>query len=291
MISWTSRALNVRQSGEGSAVLVLVHGFGADQNVWAPYMEAFARHFRVVTYDLACAGSADSEFFDMRRHDTLDGYVADLLSILDGLEVSRCFFVGHSVSGMIGLLAAAKRPELIEKLIMIGSSACYLDLEGYQGGFTLEAIEQLLLCVARDYRAWVNEYAPLVVGRPAEDPATLNFASSLAAMRPDIALATARMILLSDYRDRLDGIAVPTAVFQSRADPAVPLAAARYLHDHIKDSVLEVLDATGHMPHMTSAALVMAALWRHLAPDRMPLMTAPSPEMDGSGAAAADWRP
>jgi pimeloyl-ACP methyl ester carboxylesterase len=45
-----------------------------------------------------------------------------LLNILDALGVDRCFYVGHSVSAMIGILASIRRPELFIKMILIGAS-------------------------------------------------------------------------------------------------------------------------------------------------------------------------
>lgn len=279
MLSWTLRALNVRQASfastgaapssirqpDGAArVLVLAHGFGADQRVWQPYIQDLAQDYDVILYDLACAATADPTFFDLRRHHMLDGYVDDLLAILDDLRVTRCSIVGHSVSGMIGLLAAARRPALVERLVTIGASACYLNLEGYAGGLDAEQVAETLVAAAASYREWASRYASYAVNRPPEDPATLSFTSSLTAMRPDIAVATAKMILLGDYRERLDGIETPTVLVQPLHDPAVPFAAARYLLDHLRNSVMEMIDRSGHMPHMTSVELVKSALSRHL---------------------------
>jgi len=274
MLSWTTLALNVRQisaapaqgrrQGANADVLVLAHGFGADQRVWQPYIDELARRYDVILYDLACSASADPAFFDLRRHNTLEGYVDDLLAVLDDLRVTRCRIVGHSVSGMIGLLAAARRPVLVDKLITIGASACYLNTDDYQGGLDAEQVADMLVAAARSYRDWAEGYAAFAVSRPPEDPALQNFTSSLTAMRPDIAVATAKMILLGDYRDRLAEIAVPTVLLQPLLDPAVPFTAARYLLDHLPNCEMEIVDTTGHMPHMTSVALVKAALARHL---------------------------
>ncbi|HWT98833.1 MAG TPA: alpha/beta hydrolase [Terriglobales bacterium] len=274
MLSWTTRALNVRQvsaapgqgrrPGADADVVVLAHGFGADQRVWQPYIDDLAQRYDVILYDLACSASADPAFFDLRRHNTLEGYVDDLLAILDDLRVHRCRIVGHSVSGMIALLAAARRPALVDKLITIGASASYLNTDDYQGGFDAEQVADILVAAARSYRDWAVNYAAFAISRPPEDPATLNFTGSLTAMRPDIAVATAKMILLGDYRDCLEAIETPTVLLQSLQDPAVPFSAARYLLDHLRNCEMEIIDTTGHMPHMTSVELVKAALARHL---------------------------
>ena len=60
----------------------------------------------------------------------IDAYVSDLLEIVDSLSIKRCFFVGHSVSGMIGLLSSIARPHLFERIVMLASSPRYLERSG-----------------------------------------------------------------------------------------------------------------------------------------------------------------
>lgn len=115
-------ALNVRVVGNGERVLVFAHGLGTDQSAWQRILPYFMPHYRIVLYDLVCAGSVNPDYFDFRRYTTLDAFVDDLLNILDALAVDRCAYVGHSVSAMIGILASIRRPELFAKLILIGAS-------------------------------------------------------------------------------------------------------------------------------------------------------------------------
>lgn len=115
-------ALNVRVVGSGEKILVLAHGFGTDQSAWQRIVPLFAPYYRIILYDLVCAGSVNPDYFDFRRYTTLDAYVDDLLNILDALGVDRCAYVGHSISATIGILASIRRPELFSKLILIGAS-------------------------------------------------------------------------------------------------------------------------------------------------------------------------
>lgn len=115
-------ALNVRVVGSGEMNLVLAHGFGTDQSAWQRILPLLTPSYRVILYDLVCAGSVNPDYFDFRRYTTLDAFVDDLLNILDALNLDRCAFVGHSVSAMIGILAAIRRPELFTKLVLVGAS-------------------------------------------------------------------------------------------------------------------------------------------------------------------------
>jgi sigma-B regulation protein RsbQ len=282
MVSWTARALNMREIGRGPAVLVLDNGDTGPRGGWAPHLERLAVDRRVITYDLACAEAADPEFFDMRRHFEIAGHVSDLLAIIEDSGERGCGFIGHGIGGMIGLLAAAERPDLIHKTIMVGSSACYLNRADYRGGLDGRTVDDAFFAVAQDYRCWIRNYAGVAVDAAGDRPASLNFAGRMVSMRPDCALAIAKMILLGDYRARLEDIAVPAVILHLPDDPTVPIEAAHYLHDHLRNSVLEVLN-TGAVasPAMTEAVLE-AALRRHLGLSALPAM-AVSPTASDAG--------
>lgn len=116
------QAHNVRVSAGGERYIVLAHGMGSDQSVWNRLLPFFTGMYRVICYDLACAGSMNPDSFDIIKYATLDGYVDDLLNILDALRVDRCAYVGHSISAMIGILASIRRPQLFTKLILLNAS-------------------------------------------------------------------------------------------------------------------------------------------------------------------------
>lgn len=258
------RSLNVKSAGEGTDTLVLAHGFGTDQNAWSALVPLLSRHYRVVTYDLASAGSVNPAFFDLRRHGELAGHAEDLLSILDALSVPRCTFTGHSVSGMIGLLAARREPARFDKLVMLGASPHYLNDGDYRGGFERGDIGLVFDAIAANLRDWARSTCSVMMDRPPDDPSTRSFEASVVAMRPDVALATAKAIFMSDLRPLLPQVSTPVALLQTRIDPAVPLAVAEYLHRHLPVSTLDLIDATGHLPHVSAPSVVADALRRHL---------------------------
>ncbi|KAJ0040321.1 hypothetical protein Pint_28353 [Pistacia integerrima] len=88
------QAHNIRVSESGERYIVLGHGMGTDQSVWNRLLPFFTGMYRVIRYDLACAGSMNPDSFDIIKYSTLDGYVDDLLNILDALGVDRCVFCG-----------------------------------------------------------------------------------------------------------------------------------------------------------------------------------------------------
>ncbi|XP_022844030.1 probable strigolactone esterase DAD2 [Olea europaea var. sylvestris] len=249
-------ALNVQVEGSGKKILVLAHGFGTDQSAWKHILPFFLRDYRVVLYDLVCAGSVNPDSFNFRRYTTLDAYVDDLLHILDALGVERCAYVGHSVSAMIGILASIRRPELFTKLILIGASPRFLNDRDYHGGIEEGEIESVFSAMEANYDAWVNGFAPLAVG--ADVPAAVReFSRTLFNMRPDITLYVSRVVFNSDLRGVLGLVKVPCSIIQTARDVSVPMSVATYLKNHLGGrSTVHILDVEGHLPHLSAPNLL-----------------------------------
>ncbi|KAL6317079.1 hypothetical protein AAG906_029831 [Vitis piasezkii] len=257
-------ALNVRVVGNGERVLVLAHGFGTDQSAWQRILPYFLPHFRIILYDLVCAGSVNPDYFDFRRYTTLDAFVDDLLNILDALGVDRCAYVGHSVSAMIGILASIRRPELFTKLVLIGASPRFLNDHDYHGGFEEGEIEKVFSAMEANYDAWVHGFAPLSVG--ADVPAAVReFSRTLFNMRPDITLFVSRTIFNSDLRGVLGLVKVPCCIIQTAKDVSVPTSVALYLKNHLGGrNTVEMLNVEGHLPHLSAPMLLAPVLRRAL---------------------------
>ncbi|KAG1366907.1 strigolactone esterase D14 [Cocos nucifera] len=258
--------LNVRVVGNADRpALVLSHGFGTDQSAWNRIVPYFERDYRIVLYDLVCAGSVNPDHFDFRLYVTLDAYVDDLLAILDALRIDRCFFVGHSVSAMIGILAAIRRPDAFLKLILIGASPRFLNDENYHGGFEEGEIETVFAAMESNYEAWVRGFAPLAVG--ADVPvAVREFSRTLFNMRPDITLFVSRTVFNSDLRGVLGLVRVPCVIIQTAKDVSVPLSVAGYLKAHLGGrTTVELLHHTeGHLPHLSAPAALVPVIRRSL---------------------------
>jgi sigma-B regulation protein RsbQ len=245
---------------EGKETIVFAHGFGTDQTAWEQVAAAFKDKYRIILYDNVGAGKSAPEAFSPNKYDTLSSYAADLIDICNALHVENAIFVGHSVSGMIGVLAAIKQPSLFSKLVLVGASARYLNDGDYIGGFDQPSLDGLYQSMSNNYFAWVSGFAPAAMGNPNKPYFTETFARTLSAIRPDIAQSVARVIFQSDHRNILGKLEKPTLLLQTQQDIAVPMEAAEYLHKHIKNSTLHVVEAEGHFPHISAADKVINEL-------------------------------
>lgn len=254
-----ARRHRVRLSGTGSEVVVLSHGLGTDQSSWDRIAPALAQRFRVVTFDLPGVGPLLPDDFDSQRYRYLSAYADDLLDLLDELGLRRCRYVGHSVSGMIGALAAVTDPARFDRLVMVNASPRYLDDDGYRGGFRQHDLDAIFDAMRSQYTAWVAGFAPAAVGVRLPGPVQ-EFAAGFLAMRPDITVAVAKVIFQSDLRTVLPQLRVPTLLVHTRGDIAVPGAVAHYMAAHIADAALVWIDAQGHLPQLSAPRELLHAL-------------------------------
>jgi sigma-B regulation protein RsbQ len=232
--------------------MVFAHGFGCDQTMWRHVTPAFADTHRIVLFDHVGAGKSDLRAYDRAKYSTLDGYAADVLEICRELELRDVIFVGHSVSSMIGVLAAAREPERFARLIMVGPSPRYLDDEGYEGGFAREDIEGLLDSLDSNYLGWSHTYAPAIMGRHDRPDLGEELTNSFCRTDPEIARHFARVTFLSDNRADLARVSTPSLVLQCSDDIIAPRSVGEYVHEQLANSELVYLRAKGHCPNLSA---------------------------------------
>ena len=247
------RRHNVTMTGpvDGQRML-FAHGFGCDQHMWRHVAPAFEDQFRVVVFDHVGAGHSDLSAYDPDRHSSLAGYAQDVLELCRELELQDVVFVGHSVSAMIGVLAARAEPTRFAKLVLVGPSPRYLDDDGYRGGFGPADIEELLDSLDSNYLGWSSAMAPVIMGNPDRPELGRELTDSFCRTDPTIARQFARVTFLSDNRADLSDVVIPTLVLQCRDDVIAPQCVGEYLHAAIAGSDFVLLDATGHCPNLSA---------------------------------------
>lgn len=254
------RRNNVQIRGAGERVMIFAHGFGCDQNMWRFVEPAFAGEFRTVLFDHVGAGGSDLKAYDKTKYATLAGYADDVVDIGRELGLSNAVFVGHSVSAMIGALAARKAPGLFGKLVMVGPSARYIDDGDYTGGFSEKQIDELLQFLESNHMGWSAQMAPVIMGNPDRPELGEELTNSFCRTDPDIAKEFARVTFTSDNRADLPKIDVPTLILQCSEDVIASKEVGAFVHRAIPNSKMIVLDATGHCPNLSAPDEVISAM-------------------------------
>ena len=245
--------------------MLFAHGFGCDQNMWRHLAPHFEDRFRTVLFDHVGAGGSDLSAYDPDRYSTLDGYADDVLEICAELDLHDVVFVGHSVSAMVGVLAAVRQPERFSHLVLIGPSPRYIDDTGYVGGFRQEDIDELLESLESNYLGWSRAMAPAIVGNPDRPELGAELTESFCRTDPEIQKRFARATFLSDNRADLERVTTPALVLQCSHDVIAPDEVGRYVHDRLPDSRFVQLEATGHCPNLSAPEETAAAIDAYLA--------------------------
>lgn len=240
---------NVNRFGKGAQTIMFAHGYGCDQSMWRFMTPAFEKDYDIVLFDHVGSGNSDENCYDFVKYNSLDGYADDVLKICEDLKLTDVIFVGHSVSTMIGILSATKRPELFKTLILVSPSPRYLEDDNYVG-FTKQDIEGMIEMLENNYLGWTSTITPVISGN--HPKTTEELRNSFCRMNPSIAKHFAKVTFLGDHRDQLSKVSIPSLIIQCNPDAIAPVQVGEYVHQQMNDSFLSVLDEPGHSPHLTA---------------------------------------
>lgn len=255
------RRHNVSLEGQPDGpALVFAHGFGCDQSMWRFVWPAFADVNRIVLFDHVGMGGADSSAFEPARYATLDGYARDVVEICRELELSDAVYVGHSVSAMIGVLAAIQEPDLFSRLVLVCPSPRYIDDADYTGGFSQADIDELLEAMDDNLRPWSDNVAPMIMGNPDRPELTRELADSFCRADPELARHFARVTFRADNRKDLERVTTPALILQCAHDAVAPRAVGEYVREHLAGSTSVVIEASGHCPNLSAPAATVRAI-------------------------------
>jgi 3-oxoadipate enol-lactonase len=236
--------VNYALEGAASAPVVIVsHSLAAHLGMWEPQMAALSRSFRVLRYDTRGHGGTQVPVDAY----TLQQLADDALGLLDTLGIDRAHWLGLSLGGMVGQTLALRAPNRLRSLVLCDTTSRV-------------APEARALWESRIRTAEAQGMEPLV-----EPTIERWFTAPFRQRRPEVVDRVRTMIRETDPRgyagcchaiaaldltDRLPAIRLPTLVVVGEDDPGTPVAAARTIHEHIKDSELAILPSAAHLSNL-----------------------------------------
>lgn len=255
---------NVNIIGKGDKFMILAHGFGCDQNTWRSITQAFEDDYKIVLFDYVGAGKSDSTAFDAVRYSNLSGFSQDILDICKELNIADALFIGHSVSSMIGLLAAVQQPSYFSRLVFIGPSPRYINDDNYTSGMEVQDLRELLEVMDYNYLGWAAQLAPVIMGNPDRPYLGESLSNSFCATNPAMAKNFAKVTFWSDNREDLPKLTVKSLTLQCTDDMLAPLEVGKYIEQHTPGNELVVLKATGHCTHLSAPGEVIEEIKKYL---------------------------
>ena len=255
---------NVKILGKGSQPMLFAHGYGCDQNMWRFVYPAFEEEYKVILFDHVGAGNSDHSLYSQDKYGSLEGYAEDILEICEELDLQDVILVGHSVSSMIAVLAGIADPQRFSHLVLVSPSPRFINEEGYVGGFDKEDIDELMDALDSNYLGWSANIAPVIMGNPDKPELGEELANSFCRTNPEIAKHFAQVTFLSDNREDLSRVTIPSLVLQCSEDVLAPQEVGKFVHKEIRNSVFHLLEATGHCPNLSAPEETVEAIKKYL---------------------------
>lgn len=252
--------LNAKTVGEGSPTLVFIHGYGCDQNMWRFVAPTFSSSYRCVLYDLVGMGGSDYSSYDLDRYASLEAHAGDLQALLEELEIDDAVLIGHSVGATIACLTSLQGSARIRALALVAPSPSFINDSDYVGGFDRASIEGLIGLMEQNFLGWTEQVAPVISGQESDGETTEELSRSFCRTDPSIAKHFGRVTFLADHRTEMAQVTLPTLVLQCRNDALAPVEVGQWLEERMAQGRLEIIEATGHCPHMTDPEKTIVAL-------------------------------
>lgn len=257
--------LHVERGGDGPPLLLL-HGFTGSAATWEPLLPALQARFHTVAPDLIGHGRSDAPA-DPARY-AMDRCVADLVALLDALDIARAAVLGYSMGGRTALHLALAAPERVSALVLEGASPGIADPAERAARVASDAaladrIEREGLHAFVD--AW--ERLPLFASQqrlPEETRARLR-AQRLSHTPRGLANSLRGMGAgaMPPVHDRLSEIAVPVLLIAGELDGKY-VEISRAMAGTLPQARITIIPDAGHAPHLEQPEAFTQAVLRFL---------------------------
>jgi pimeloyl-ACP methyl ester carboxylesterase len=251
----------------GEEVLVFIHGFISSSICWRPLINDLSQRFRIIVFDLPGFGkTVASNCFKY----TLTNYGITLNAFLEKLGIYKAHLVGHSLGSQIALQAVHSKPDFYQKLFLIAASAerkrppwlarlfCsfpYLDEAAYRFYFQDDLVN---IAISKVLAGGVGLEEDVL--KP-----YINMCKRREVVKAVLKLGREREDDMS-IRE-LNNISHQTYLLWGREDQIVRLTEGEFLHTHLKNSTLAVIEHCGHLPMEEYPTTVLHHLYAFFEPN------------------------
>ncbi|WAJ43475.1 alpha/beta hydrolase [Mycobacterium sp. Aquia_216] len=250
--------IHVQDLGDGPAV-VLISGFGLDHELWDRQVRVLTeRGFRVLCVDQRGHGLSDNPL----RGYEIDCLAADLITVLQRLDIGTATLVGHSFGGQMAFRAAATAPELITELVLVGSNGVRASRsEDFPFGGPPEPL--LAGMIAEEHTNRVGSRYRTIASAFAHepDPRTVEWLVRCSLRMPSwAAVACYRSLLTTDLLADIARVDQPVLQIIGTNDPVQSAKGARWVQKQLKNAALVEIPDCGHYPMLEAPDVFESAL-------------------------------
>ncbi len=246
--------------GQGQP-LVMLHGWGMHSGVWQPLIKKLSAQYMLYLVDLP--GMGNSRPIEPYHLHALADEVAQVIPGVSDV-------LGWSLGGLVAQRIALNQPDRIRRLILVGSTPCFVNKQDWDAGIDPANFESFAQAVNSDYKATILQFLTLQCMQADDARSTLKQLRASFETRPtptQTTLQRALQILLeSDLRDELANIRKPTLLIHGDRDTLAPVQAAHWMMQQLPHGFLRVISGSAHAPFLSHSAQFIAALNQFLEP-------------------------
>ncbi|RYF17533.1 MAG: alpha/beta fold hydrolase [Comamonadaceae bacterium] len=246
--------------GGGGPTVLMLHGIGGGHLAFAPQVESLASAgYRAVAWDMPGYGhSAPIEPY------TFKGLAQSCVQLIESLKVDNVILVGHSMGGMVAQEVVARRPELVSRLVLCGTSPAFGKPDGdWQREFIAQRTAPL--DAGQSMAELAETLVPRMVG-PGSLPEGVRLATHCMGLVPAATYRRAlECIVTFDRRDNLGNIHVPTLLLAGEHDRNAPPSVMKKMAQAIAGSTFLEMKGIGHLQNLEAPEEFDALLLNFLA--------------------------
>jgi pimeloyl-ACP methyl ester carboxylesterase len=240
--------------------VIFIHGFPYNSTMWAQQIKRLKESYYCIAYDVRGLGDTppgDGQF-------TMEMFVDDLFSVMDGLDLEKPVITGFSMGGYIALRAVEREPDRFRALILCDTKASADDDAG-----RIKRAGAISTINKEGMEKFASEFVPVTFGddAPQKIPESYNAMLEQAANESPVGVkgCLLAMAARTDTSDVLESIQMPTLLLVGEEDSLTPPSTMQAMHNEIKDSALITVSDAGHMTPIEKPEVVTQSMEEFLA--------------------------
>jgi len=241
--------------------LVLIHGWGMHSGVWQPLVKRLSKDYTLYLVDLPGMGS--SRPVEPYHLYNLADEVAEVIPGVADV-------VGWSFGGLVAQNLALNRPDAIRRLVLVGTTPCFVNKPDWQSGIDPEKWREFAQNVNADYKHAMLQFLTLQCMKSNDARSTIRELRASFDLKPTPTQTTLQralhIMLESDLRNDASNIRRPTLLIHGDRDTLAPVQAAHWMMKEMPMGFLRVMAGAAHAPFLSHSDQFIATLNQFLEP-------------------------
>ena len=256
--------LSYVRAGEGGDTLIFIHGWATSKDAWDGVIADLSCDYRCLALDLPGMGDSEPRSDGSYEVATMADSVEDFLDAIGGGPVT---LIGHSTGGLISLMIAHRRPDLVSRLVLVGAVIDGTLGPPFTPGVWVPLVGRLVMRVIRGMQVRDLRRFLMTMQFFLYDPSQawdIPYFERLFPyyLRYDVRGMTTLLVSLTrqDMTPHLPEITVPTLITSGEADRSVPIKQAKTASQLMPNARLALIPRAGHLAHLENLPDTLALI-------------------------------